>query len=436
MSLRPPHPNGANHDEPEDAYLRAALRHAPDANVAPPATLSAAILSQARAAASITQASTMAEPLAPVWQLLAWLRQGWLALSQPALAAGVASVMVASVVGVMWWDRVPDDVSAHHELSREKSTSSAPPNQTLEAAKAATQDSVAAPASRAPNAPLVVADAHKPAAAKAPPAAAHEQAPARVTSKATEQRRAVADAIPQDKEVALDTQAQANTQPHPQRGEPTPVAAPAPLPETTRLRERADAPTPAVAAAEQTQARPGPPLAPAPTTPLAKVVPPLAAPAPAPPPAAAPAVAAAAAPTPASKVFSLERESARTSGLALGFAASTPVTSLREALRDEPERWAWQKNVGAFAPVVPEVAHWLAQLESATAGRWVPQLDLRASGAAQTLLTLRWIRDGQTVHTLVLRADGLSWQKAGAAEPAWFAPLDAGMVKRLTDALP
>jgi hypothetical protein len=106
-------------------------------------------------------------------------------------------------------------------------------------------------------------------------------------------------------------------------------------------------------------------------------------------------------------------------------------------MRDEPERWAWQKNAGAVAPVVPALPGWLAQLESATAGRWAPQLDLRASSAAQkTLLTLRWIRDGQTEHTLVLQADGLLWQKAGAAEPAWFAPLNEGMINRLMNALP
>jgi len=109
---------------------------------------------------------------------------------------------------------------------------------------------------------------------------------------------------------------------------------------------------------------------------------------------------------------------------------------LREALRDEPERWAWQKNAGAVAPVVSELPGWLAQLESAAAGRWVPQLDLRASSAVPTLLTVRWIRDGQTTHTFALRADGLVWQAPGLSAGAWFAPLDAALVKRLMDALP
>jgi hypothetical protein len=403
--MNPRLPDSDSHaDEPMDVHLRTALRHAPDADAAPPLALTAAILSQARAAASIKKNSPGAEPWAPARRLLAWLRQGWMALSQPALAAGLASVMVASVVGLMWWDRVPEDLNTPRELNREKSTSSAQANPTPEATKAATNDatnaainaattdSVNAPASPAPapNAPVPVAKAHKAEESKSPPAATREQAPTRVASKAAEQRRAVADAAPNNKEVALYTPTH--------RAEVPPATAPAALPESTAPRARADAPAPV--------------------------------------PAPAVAAAAAAAPAPALKASPLERESARASGIALGFAASTPVASLREALRDEPDRWAWQKNAAAVAPVVSELPGWLAQLESATAGRWATQLDLRASSAAPTLLTLRWIRDGQTAHTLVLRADGLLWQKAGAAEPAWFAPLDAGTVKRLMDALP
>ncbi|MFM2450573.1 MAG: hypothetical protein RIS44_3023 [Pseudomonadota bacterium] len=384
--MKPRLPESDSHaDELVDAHLRTALRHAPDADAAPPAALSAAILSQARAAASIKQTSTQAEPWAPVWQLLAWLRQGWIALSQPALAAGVASVMVASVVGVMWWDRVPEDVSAPRELSRERSTSSAQPNQKAEAAESATNEAVAAPASSIPaaNAPGVVADANKPAVTKAPPATANQQAPTRVASKAPEQRRNVADAAQNDNEVAL----KAPTH----RPEAPPATAPVALPESTGPRTRADAPAPAPALA--------------------------------------------AAPTPALKASPLERESARASGIALGFAANTPVASLREALRDEPERWAWQKNAGTVAPVVPELPSWLGQIESATSGRWAPQLDLRATDAAQkTLLTLRWTRDGQTAYTLVLRIDGLLWQQTGAS--AWFAPMDVVTVKRLMDTVP
>jgi hypothetical protein len=401
----------SNGDEPVDAHLRAALRHAPDADAAPSAALSAAILSQARAAALHRPASSQATALSPASPLLTWLRQGWMALSQPALATGLASVMVASVVGVMWWDRTPEEMNAPQQVSHDTALPSVVADETKSAAKPTPSGALQNPVRPDPSTGLRTGPVeglypstpelrHSPLVQSLPkvqseqsevvqrspgPAAANTTAPNQPTSNAERERRAVANAAPNDKEVAL------NAPTH--RAEAPPATAPAALPESTDPRGRADAPAPAPAVA--------------------------------------------AAPAPALKASLLERESARTSGIALGFAASTPVTSLREAMRDEPERWAWQKNAGAVAPVVPALPGWLAQLESATAGRWAPQLDLRASSAAQkTLLTLRWIRDGQTEHTLVLQADGLLWQKAGAAEPAWFAPLNEGMINRLMNALP
>lgn len=90
-------------DTPEpDARLIAALRHAPDADAAPPAALAQAILRSAReavAAPAPTAAGSVVQRLRATWS--------WLA--RPPVAAGFASVMLATVVGLMWWGRPMDE---------------------------------------------------------------------------------------------------------------------------------------------------------------------------------------------------------------------------------------------------------------------------------------------------------------------------------------
>ncbi|XVJ71613.1 MAG: hypothetical protein HEQ39_19955 [Rhizobacter sp.] len=466
MNPRLPHSN-PDGDELVDAHLRTALRHAPDADAAPPAALSAAILSQARAAASIKQTSTQAEPLAPVWQLLAWLRQGWLALSQPALAAGVASVMVASVVGVMWWDRVPEDVSAPKELSREQAAPAAPSPAPLTTKNEA--QPMTAPATRtAPAAPVAVAEPKAAAVAESsqprldptPAVAPKVEAPTSATPHTAEQRRMTADATLSKQGV---------TAPPPARSEAAAPAAPPVLSDTAAAAKQTEAPAPVAAAAAATHAtadtaaRQRAALSPPPAVALAKPSAPVstpppaaspvgaAAPAPAnapsphPAPAPAPVAATAAAPAPAvmTQERALARPTARSSSAALGSAlnpstpsADTALAKLRLALQLEPGLWTWQKNAAPLRPIGPEVQQWLAEVESAAAGHWAATADLKHTDPVATLLTLRWAREGQTAHTLVLRPDGLLWQAAGSGAAAWFAPLDSATVKRLTDAMP
>ncbi|HJW11623.1 MAG TPA: hypothetical protein VJ598_07545 [Albitalea sp.] len=81
-----------------DAWLREALRHAPDAQLGPPPSLSEAILREARA---------KARPSARVSTPVAWWR--WLA--RPPVAAGFASVMVAVLVGLMWREGPPEEAA-------------------------------------------------------------------------------------------------------------------------------------------------------------------------------------------------------------------------------------------------------------------------------------------------------------------------------------
>jgi hypothetical protein len=88
------------HDDPErDAWLSEALRHAPDAQAAPPPALSDAILRQARAAATTTTSARAARsgPSSGAWAAV------WAWLARPPVAAGFASVMVATLVGLLWW---------------------------------------------------------------------------------------------------------------------------------------------------------------------------------------------------------------------------------------------------------------------------------------------------------------------------------------------
>ena len=87
-----------NHDDSRDAHLLAALRHAPDRDVAPPAQLSAAILGQARQAA---RAKPGAAPSR--WRAL------WAGLWQPAPMAAFGTLAMATLIGVMWQgQKVPE----------------------------------------------------------------------------------------------------------------------------------------------------------------------------------------------------------------------------------------------------------------------------------------------------------------------------------------
>jgi hypothetical protein len=101
------------HDDPErDAWLSEALRHSPDAQAAPPSAVSDAILRQARAATRAPVKSAARSPWAAAWD--------WLA--RPPIAAGFASVMVATLIGLMWWDQPMDPT-----IARPPATDATPP---------------------------------------------------------------------------------------------------------------------------------------------------------------------------------------------------------------------------------------------------------------------------------------------------------------------
>ena len=154
-------------DLPRDAWLREALRHAPDAEAAPPPKLNETILRMGRAAvappreeraAPMLQRTSapalpsgtvagggMRDALAALW---AWLRR-------PPVAAGFALVFLSTVVGVMWMGRPIEEAGA----PREETVAAAP-----QAAPAPAQ--VAPPKPKAETPPVVAA---APSARKAEP---------------------------------------------------------------------------------------------------------------------------------------------------------------------------------------------------------------------------------------------------------------------------
>lgn len=148
--------SGELQDVPPDAHLQAALRHAPDHRVTPPPGLSAQILAQAHQAVA-------AAPAALSWpgrlRLLLRSLDRW--LSQPALAGAVATLALATVIGLMWRSGAPADGGP--ELAAATVPAAAPTAASPQAADNATADKSAADAA-------AMAAAPQPAPAAVPPA--------------------------------------------------------------------------------------------------------------------------------------------------------------------------------------------------------------------------------------------------------------------------
>lgn len=181
-------------DLPRDAWLREALRHAPDADAAPPPKLNETILRMGRAAVAPREERKAAAvphgaPPLPSGTVAGGggaLASLWAWLTRPPVAAGFAVVFLSTVVGVMWMGRPIDEALP----PREETVAAAPPPapmaadapvertreaaQMPEAAKRAAQaPAVTAPAPARPAAPAVAPAAAPPAPPPAaPPVAA------------------------------------------------------------------------------------------------------------------------------------------------------------------------------------------------------------------------------------------------------------------------
>jgi hypothetical protein len=149
-----------------DPRLQAALRHAPDHDAAPAPELSAHILQAARAA---VQAPRQLPPT--WWQRLTQPVAAW--WRRPAAAAGLAGVVVASLVALMWsGDEAPPAASVSDVAPRGES---APARQPAEPAAPPSSADVAAQAPASTE--RAEAPAAKPARERAAPPLAQATAP-------------------------------------------------------------------------------------------------------------------------------------------------------------------------------------------------------------------------------------------------------------------
>lgn len=183
---------------PRDAWLREALRHAPDADAAPSHKVDENILRMGRAAVAPRAERPVHATPAPMPSSASWadgLAALWAWLARPPVAAGFAGVMVATLVGVMWWGRSPEEMQPPQEVPVAAAPSTpaertpepaAPPAVTAalpDAARKGADASRMAAATPAPEAParkMAAAPTPAPATAAAPPPRA--EAPAVVAA--------------------------------------------------------------------------------------------------------------------------------------------------------------------------------------------------------------------------------------------------------------
>ena len=390
-------------DEERDAWLAQALRHAPDANADAPPALSDAILREARAAAvqpAVNSVAPQADSVGP----LQWLASAWSWLARPPVAAGFASVMVATLVGVMWWDkpldeampRAPEVVSSAPVARAETE----PP--TAVAAAPAAPEVQAAPAESAAPKP---ADASRESAAQGR-LAAMKDAEKRKPEK-SERASRPADA-PQRMRRAADTApAVAAAAPPP---DAFPAAAPAPAPQAAAAANEAQSP---LAGRRERVA----PAAKAATGSSGEV-------------------AADTAAAPRSDVRALQGSAspalAKTRAADAGDAS---LATLRAQIAQQPERWRWQRGPGSPQAMNAAVQGWLAEVDRQAARRW----QSGATGTApEPAYTLRLFRDGVLQATLGLAGSAVLFEPSGASASLATLPDDTaeGLRKALGSAAP
>ncbi len=373
-------------EDERDAHLQKALRHAPDATVAPPPELSARILKEARAQAGDAQPST--PPARHSWAT--W----WRRLTHPALATSLAGVMVATLVGLMWWDQPMDEARF-----------------------------------RAPAADILQAPA--PAATPAPPPAASVQAaPARPSTPS-----------PQRSEASR-PRAPAVTPP---RGEDTRAAR---TKESEQRAKKAEAP--AVRAGQtapdaRPEARDPPtgaqhPASPPPPAPRAVPAPPAALPAsassePAPMSTSSPGADTSphGGPSDAHTTFgasSTPRASDPARLRSIAPATAPQFASVRHAIAADPSPWTWQRGSGAERDMNEALQTWLAQLDAAVGTTWRPRAALESSSPRGR--ELRLLREGRALHSLRLTERGVLWDNEQAT---WEAELPTDTLTALQAAL-
>lgn len=387
-------------DDPRDAWLSQALRHAPDADATPPTALSDSILAKARAAAAPVR-----RPRSRPSSFVDVLRSGWIALARPPVAAGFASVMAATIVGLMWWDRPMDEALPPAPAPSVRTAPVAPP-------AAVKQTEAQAPA---PAPALAQAPAAEPATARGSAGPSTERTAAPLPTRkpeppaafpAGEPRREVASKPVDEAKKARAPSSFAGPSADAQPAESAPAAAPAPPPEAGRGAGRmrseiaADRADKAVAKDDARSNEP----APAGTAALRQRN----------------------AVGPRANADASEREQAA--------PTTSPLASLLDAIAREPQRWTRRSAAGSAAAIDAAWRDWLAEVDAAVAGRWQ-----RAGASASPgddeghdALALQLFVDGRLAATLRLDGRVLQLDRLpGAAPEHWQARLAADAASRL-----
>ena len=409
-----PHPPDPRADDAHDAWLDHALRHAPDASADAPAALSDAILRSARSAVTrrldapapaATATATAPAPPAPRHRrrslplLSAW---AWAWLAKPPVAAGFGSVMVATLVGVLWWGRPLDEA-----LPQAPTLASAPaPVRAARQAKAETPAPptvAAAPAAVATASPLPSPTSSKRQADKAAPTAPPDaRATRREASKQAAANQAEPTPVPQ-----IPAPAAAGATPAGEPARETPQAA---APSLAEARERASsAPLdgrltrPFSATASGTAANSAANSAASRTGPTRAIT----------------------GPGSADAALMLARPAD---------AGRAPLTALLAAVAREPERWRWGRDdsAGDTLAMTPSLLRWLAELDRATASQW-RQASVGATRDGPS--TLRLLRDGVLQATLRFDASARLEIAGDAAPKMSTATLPAASVEALKKSL-
>jgi hypothetical protein len=393
-----------------DAHLKAALRYAPDAGVTPPEALSQEILRHARDALSEapTRAPARAEPAhqsaSPAW--LKGLRAFWDALGHRPTVGATASLMVATVLGVMWWGKSPEE---------------APPPP----ARTATVQPTPEPMDPMPVPLPVPAQAALPSTAKAPeappvgtfprvaiPKREQPAVPRSRTPTAAAQRRDFPDASPAEssgvsaRRMAEAHQAQADAHAH-----ANPDTA-----ERMLLRgENLDAPS-AVAAAPVEASVPVPavrlPMAGARSRSRTTDLLPANAPAP---------MGVTPSPRAAANAQPLAASSLPNAASTAPVDASQAMRTLARQLSQAPSIWMWRQGMQAPQASTPSVAAFMARVQAATNGKWS-----RADPASEGGALVHWRLMGPEPHSFSLRAGQLCWTRPDGGQ--WVADVDAAEV--------
>jgi hypothetical protein len=384
-----------------DPHLRAALDHAPDRDLAPPPALNAQIVREARRAVA---------PREPA------LARAWSWLMQPAGAAALATVALATVITLMWRDGPPqpDEAAGRHgapagpppaigaaQAPRDEKSKAAG-----EGATAAATTQLPAPA---PNAARAAAPG--PAAAIAPPAP-----PARAKPASPAPAAAPAPAAPAPARRA-----------EPEERVMSAPATAAARPEQARAAEMQDVPAkrseesaaprrdlPAAEALSDKTSRRDPEASP-PPRPRAEPAPPAGAAAPV---RQAAGIALPAPAAPAEPAAALPRPS---TGTPPGTAAARNQVFARE-------RGGLAADARAAAPVFPrDTLAVLQQLEREAQGRW-RSVEADATPRGQAL----YGSGGQLLGHLLIEGQSVLWQDGRGA---WRAELDAAALRALRETL-